>query len=328
MNIISLLAMLIIVMTIAGILKETGALASVYSILKPKVRSKRGLVALLSIIFGVLPVPGRICFACSILDSVQNKSKNNQKMGVIAHLSSHHYYLWSPMEKAIIIVCGVLGISFSEFISIMWLPALIMAAFSIMYIFNFVSEDEISLAEVSSVDTKGLWTVGGMALSIVVACIFPQYTWYIFGAYAAALVAYFKRFDPAWIDTKVLAFASGAVLLGNLFGSYQKPLMAFLAPYISGHAVGAVAVFAFLIAFAMGSSAKYAAFCGAIVKVIGIKYLPLMYLVEFAGYLMSPSHDCVAIAKSYFKTPSGMFFVPLVSICIILVMYGTLAVLF
>lgn len=330
-SVAGMIAMLVIVMTIAGVLKETGAMTGMYSYLKPRVKSKRGLVALMSLMFGVMPVPGRICFTCSILDSVQDKTRNNQKMGIIAHLASHHYYLWSPLEKAIIIVCGVLGISYVSFISTMWLPAAIMVAFSLVYIFNFVSEDEIYLKEAatySDIDARGLWASTVLFIALGVAATFPAYTWYIFGTYAAGLVVYAKTFKLEWLDFKTIGFACGAVILGSIIGSYQKEAMIFLEPFIKGHAIGALVILSFLLAFAMGSSAKYAAICGAIVKVIGIKFLPLFYLAEFAGYLMSPSHDCVAIAKSYFKTPVGMFFVPLVTLSIILVLYGVLVLLF
>ncbi|MDD2230579.1 MAG: hypothetical protein PHY48_14365 [Candidatus Cloacimonetes bacterium] len=323
-SILNILILLCIVMVISGVLRDSGAVVSVYSFLSKHVKSKRGLVAILSVIFGVIPVPGRICFTCGILDSVQDKTRNNQKMGIIAHLSAHHYYLWSPMEKAIIIVCGILGITFTQFISVMWVPALLMVTVSVAYIFSFVSEEEITLTKVSNSDSSGIWSVLGLFGAIIVASIFPIYTTYIFGAYALGLLASHRSFKRSWIDWKVLVFAAIAIALGNIIGSKQAVLMVYLTPYINAQAITAIAALSFLMAFAMGSSAKYAAVCGAIVKVVGLKYLPLFYLVEFAGYMMSPSHDCVAIAKSYFKTPVGMFLLPLVALSIILIGYGVL----
>ena len=327
-SVASILAVLCIVMVISGVLKETGAVVSVYSILKSRISSKRGLVAILSVIFGVIPVPGRICFTCSILDSIQDKSKNNQKMGVISHLSAHHYYLWSPMEKAIIIVCGILGITYTSFISVMWVPALLMVAFSTAYIFFAVSEDEVSLVEVTYDPTnKGAMSVLGLFLCIIGASFFPAYTTWIFGGYALALVQNYGTFKKEWIDMKVLGFATGAVVLGGLIGSYQKAVLALVPTLVGSHGIFLLAVLAFLAALAMGSSAKYAAVCGALVKLVGIKYLPLLYLVEFSGYMMSPSHDCVAIAKSYFKTPVGMFILPIVELSFALIFYGILVLL-
>ena len=326
-SIISILILLTVVMIISGVFKDTGAVTSVYFALQKHIKSKRGLVAILSVIFGVIPVPGRICFTCSMLDSVQDKTRNNQKMGIISYLSAHHYYLWSPMEKAIIIVCGILGITFAQFISVMWVPALLMVTFSIAYIFSFVSEDEISLIKVTSSDAKGAWSVAGLFVAIIGASFIPMYTTYIFGLYAAVLVVYFRKFQISWIDSNVLMFATGAIALGNVIGANQDIMLEYLTPYINAKALTAVAVISFLMAFAMGSSAKYAAVCGAIVKVVGIKFLPLFYLVEFAGYMMSPAHDCVAIAKSYFKTPVGMFLLPLVALSFMLISYGVMVLI-
>lgn len=83
----------------------------------------------------------------------------------------------------------------------------------------------------------------------------------------------------------------------------------------------------YLLAFLMGSSAKFAAMCGMLVSVFGIKYLPLFYLVEYCGYLDSPAHKCVAIGKTYFKTPIGMYFLPLALLSLLLIGYSVLALL-
>jgi hypothetical protein len=34
----------------------------------------------------------------------------------------------------------------------------------------------------------------------------------------------------------------------------------------------------------------------------GIQYLPWFFAVDFAGYILSPMHKCVAIGKMYFGT--------------------------
>lgn len=328
--VLKIVSMLAIVMVISGFLKESGALGSVYAWLRPKVKSNRALIAILSVLFGVIPVPGRICVTCSLLDGLQDKTRNNQKMGIVAHLSSHHYYLWSPMEKAVIIVCGILGISYGEFMSYMGIPALIMILFSIVYIFTFVGENELALIDVGKLGKepkgdKGIYWVGALAFVIVASCFAPDYTWFMLGTYAlCAATAMRDKVSLSWFSYETLALASVAVVLGTFFTSYQKEAMEVLAPFISGHNIAGIAAISFLVAFLMGSSAKYAAICGAIVTVVGIKYLPLFYLVEFAGYLVSPSHDCVAIAKTYFKTATGMFFQPLITLSVILILYGAL----
>ena len=314
------LSMLVIVMTISGVYREANVMGGLFSFLKKWIKSKRGLVAILSLCFGILPIPGRIVFACGMLDSLQDKQKNNQKMGTIAYLSSHHYYLWSPLEKSIIITCGILGISYLTFMSYMWIPAVLMAIFSIVYIFAAVSEDEVNLVEPQDTEwARPLAYVASMAATIVISIILPSIRLGLFAGYALAIALIERKFSIQWYDWKVLGMATIATIAGSFIGSYAA-LLTSLIPLKTMLVVTTAASFIF--AFITGSSARFAAVCGLIVKTIGIKFLPLIYLVEFAGYLLSPAHDCVAIAKTYFKTPIGMFFVPLILLGLMLISYG------
>ena len=76
-KIVPLLVLLFLVMTITGVMKETNSVPSVYYVLKKYVKSKRALVAIVSLVFGILPVQGRIGLVCGMLDAVQDKGKNS-----------------------------------------------------------------------------------------------------------------------------------------------------------------------------------------------------------------------------------------------------------
>lgn len=311
---------LLCVMVIAGVFKERGAMASVYGLLKERIKSKIALVALLSLIFGVVPITTRIGFTCGMLDAVQDKSKNNQKMGTIAYLASHHYYLWSPLEKSIIITCGVLGISYMSFMQVMLIPALIAMVFSIVYIFASVTEEEIYLTEAREVSKGNIIDIALLFVAICAAMFVSPVI--AFGVYAGYLVLRYKAFDKAWIDWKILAITAVVVASGMVFDQFNKAAVGFLSDSAKTYGL-IVAVFgAYILSFIMGSSAKFAAVTGMLTKVFGMHLLPLFYLVDYAGYLISPNHKCVAIGKLYFKTPVGMYFMPIVLLSLILIAYG------
>lgn len=319
------LAILTIVMIISGIFKETGAMSSVYSLLKGNIRSKRGMVALLSLIFGVVPITTRIGFACSMLDAVQDKSRNNQKMGTIAYLASHHYYLWSPIEKSVIITCGALGISYLQFMSMMWIPAAIAIVFSIVYIFANVTEDEIYLTEAKEVDRSSIIDVVLLFVAIGLAAFVNPIA--AFGAYAVYLLIKHRKFNASWVDWKVLAMTLVVVISGGFFDQFNKEWVAQLSHTAKVNGVIGAAFGAYILSFIMGSSAKFAAVTGMLTKVFGLAYMPLFYLVDYAGYLVSPNHKCVAIGKLYFKTPVGMYFVPIIILSVLVIIYGCVATL-
>ena len=308
------------VMVIAGVFKERGAMASVYGLLKEHIKSKRALVALLSLIFGVVPITTRIGFTCGMLDAVQDKSHNNQKMGTIAYLASHHYYLWSPLEKSIIITCGVLGISYMNFMQVMLVPALIAIVFSIVYIFASVTEEEIYLTEAREVSNGNLIDIVLLFIAIGAAMFVSPVV--AFGVYAAYLVLRYKSIDMGWIDWKILGITAIVVASGMVFDQFNKVAVGYLSESAKTYGL-IVAVFgAYVLSFIMGSSAKFAAVTGMLTKVFGMHLLPLFYLVDYAGYLISPNHKCVAIGKLYFKTPVGMYFIPIILLSLILIAYG------
>lgn len=313
--------MLVAVMIISAVFKENGVMGGLYSALKRHIKSKRVLIAILSVIFGILPIPGRIIFACGVLDSVQDKGRNNQKMGVIAYLASHHYYLWSPLEKAVIIVYTALGIGYWGFMEMMWIPAAIAIIFSFAYIFTSVTEDEIYLVENGDTEGHGILSVLSLVLAVAVAILFIDFTPYVLLTYALLMAWIMKLPFSKWgIDYKVILLATAAILGSQIAGLFTNPFTQYVAAY-KGKLFLALAL-SFIFSFIMGSSAKYGALCGIMVKYFGLAYLPLFYIVDYAGYLISPTHSCVPVAKQYFKTPVGMFVLPLMLLSIILIFYA------
>ena len=63
-----------------------------------------------------------------------------------------------------------------------------------------------------------------------------------------------------------------------------------------------ITLLSFLGAFALGYSSRFGAITVILTSIYGIEYLPWFFAVDFAGYILSPMHKCVAIGKMYFGT--------------------------
>ena len=74
-------------------------------------------------------------------------------------------------------------------------------------------------------------------------------------------------------------------------------------------------VLSFLFSFAMGSSSKYAGFVSLLATVFGPQYLPLFLAVDYTGYMLSPTHKCFAVGKTYFDTPIEEFYKAIALLC-------------
>ena len=63
-----------------------------------------------------------------------------------------------------------------------------------------------------------------------------------------------------------------------------------------------ISVVAFMSSLALGSSSRFAAITVLCTGIYGIEYLPWFFVIDYAGYMLSPAHKCFYIGKSYFNT--------------------------
>ncbi len=117
----------------------------VFRLLEQKVKSKKMVVFLVSLFGGVLPIPGRVALSASMLNSIAPvDNKKRKKFGIIDYLATHHYYLWSPLEKTVIIPMAVLGLTYSKFMLYVW-PLLLITGLYITYYILSLEDDEIDI---------------------------------------------------------------------------------------------------------------------------------------------------------------------------------------
>src|SRR6056300_444223 len=137
---------LAIVMIVSGYVKDLGLLIPLYKWISENVKSNRMVIFLLSFITGVLPIPGRVVISAGVLNTIAPEDKEKRKIyGIIDYLSTHHYYLWSPLEKSVIIPIATLGLTYWGFINYM-LPILIIAFVVIFYfVFVILKEDDVQI---------------------------------------------------------------------------------------------------------------------------------------------------------------------------------------
>jgi len=139
---------LLLLATVMGLsfwAKKTQIFLPVYKFIADRVKSKRAVVALISLVSGVLPVNGRASISAGALDTVAPNNEKKKIFGIIDYLSTHHYYFWSPLEATVLLPMAALSISYAEFMGRIW-PLLATAIIVILYyIFKIVKEDEVEI---------------------------------------------------------------------------------------------------------------------------------------------------------------------------------------
>ena len=306
------LFLIVFVMMIAGMIKENNLFSDVFAFLKRSLKSNRAIVALFSAMTGVLPIKGRVTVSAGLLDTLAPKDKKKrEKFGPIDFMSSHHYYFWSPIEKTVILPMAAFGLSYTAFLGIMWPLIAATFAYIIWYLVYMVKDTDIALVEAKkkikvSRITRYVFPYI-MGVSAVIAGV--NFLW-AFGLLTLYYIIVTQTFDwkklLGYVDWKIIAWVAIIILLANTTRLYTGEIKEFIGStgidMNSPVGFGAISLLAFGFAWILGSSSRFGAIMVILTSLYGIQYLPWFFAVDFAGYILSPMHKCVAIGKMYFGT--------------------------
>jgi hypothetical protein len=293
------LILLASVMGLSFAAKKTQVFLPFYRWISRTVKSKRAVVALISMFSGVLPISGRVAISAGALDTIAPEDQKKRKnYGIIDYLSTHHFYFWSPLEATVLLPMAALGISYWELMGRVW-PLLATAVIVILfYIFKILKEDDIEI----NIPEKALKKKDKQPDQIEAEA---------------------KRDRKQLIDyARVLLFTGIVIVLSNIVKANFDTINAWIEGAHKNNLLILVAFAGFLASFALGSSSKFAGFVVLSVGVFGIETLPLFFAVDYAGYMLSPAHKCLVVGKSYFRTPLKDYYKAIFALVIPVVLMG------
>jgi hypothetical protein len=293
------LILLAAVMGLSFAAKKTQVFMPFYAWIATRVKSKRAVVALISLFSGVLPISGRVAISAGALDTIAPEDhKKRKNYGIIDYLSTHHFYFWSPLEATVLLPMAALSISYWELMSKIS-PLLATAAVVILfYIFKVLKENDIEIV------------IPGKPLKKK-----DKESW--------QLEADSKRDRKQLIDyARVLVFTAIVIVLSNIVKANIDTINGWIEAAHKNNLLILVAFTGFLASFALGSSSKFAGFVVLSVGVFGVETLPLFFAVDYAGYMLSPAHKCLVVGKSYFRTPLKDYYKAILALVVPVVLMG------
>jgi hypothetical protein len=307
------LFLIIFVMMIAGMVKDNKLFSDVFTFFAKNLKSKKAVVAVVSAITGLLPIKGRVTVSAGILDTIAppKGSPGREKFGPIDYVSTHHYYFWSPIEKTVILPMAALGLTYGQFIGMLWPLLAITVIFILSYLIWGVKESDVDINVTDGVVKVSRITRYVMPYIIGVGSVIAgvNFLW-VFGALTLYYMVVTQTFDfkklLGYVDWKLLAWVAGIIVAANFTRQYTNEIKQFLETSgidittLSGFVILSLASFGG--AFALGSSSRFGALTVIMASIYGVQYLPWFFAVDFAGYMLSPMHKCVAIGKMYFGT--------------------------
>jgi len=278
------------VMITSGIIKEKGYFSNLFNYIVNKVKSKKGVVALISLFSGILPIPGRVIVSAGVLDIVAPKSgKSRSKFGIIDYLATHHYYLWSPLEKTIILPIATLSLTYLEVLKYT-APLLLVTLLYISYYIMFIlKESDVEIQRNNMLKEKN------------------------------------KSIDvKKYINWNLLLTVGVIIVLSNIISTYHDYFLGYISYYPNLYISMCLG---FLASIALGSSGKFIGITVLLTQLFGIEYFTMFFAVEYTGYLISPIHKCVAIGKMYFGTPIIDYIKVLSGWSILIILVGMLTLI-
>ena len=316
---IQYLWMIVFIMISAGLAKEYELFAPAYAYVRNVFRSNKFVLVILSAIGGILPIEGRVTVSAGLLDTVAPKcGHGREKMGIVDYLSTHHYYMWSPLEKTVIIPIAAFGLTYGAWLGMIWPLLVASLLFIAWYIWYKVKDEDIAIKP------------GNFKLSAVMRSSLPMFA--AIGAYIytdnyilcfGLLALYYVIITQQWNFKKLLGYINWEVIITVaiviMLGNYFKSEQAYFAQVIKdtvvdpGSPIGMLIISAlgFGFSFLMGSSSRFIALAVLMAQLFGIEYFLWFFAVDYAGYLLSPTHKCVMIGNRYFGTPYSTYYTAL-----------------
>jgi hypothetical protein len=269
---------------------------------------------------GLLPISGRVTVSAGMLDTVAPKrgQAGREHYGVVDYLSTHHYYLWSPLEATVLVPMAAFGLTWLAFMQIMWPLLVASVALIVLYILYAVKETDVIVTPITDFNFK---------ISEIVRNVVPM---------IAAIAATIKGIDVAWafglltlyyclitrtwdikkllsyVNWEVIAIVAVIIVFGNYVKGYEKEITAYIKESsfdletLKGFLL--VSGLAFSSSLLLGSSGRFVAMAVLLTQLYGQQYFLWFFALEYAGYLLSPAHKCVAVGKSYFGTPLTKYY--------------------
>jgi len=319
------LFVLFTIMVVAGIAKEHNLFGCTYGWLKFKLKSNKLVIAVISLISGILPLEGRSTVSAGILDtataSKEKDVKARQKLGPIDFLTTHHYYMWSPIEKPVILPMGAFGITYAVWLKMLWPLIAVSAAFIFYYLFFVIKEDEI---EITPQENLGAGNFIKNVIPFIAAVLTymllggegPELVFPIFGA----LLAYYLYITKTYSWKKISSYVNWTTiaLIGVIFftSGYMQEHRAWIEYAVRSWGLNPhtfsgmyiISMLLFAASLSMGSDGKFAALTVLATTVFGRQYLLWFFALDYCGYLLTPMHECVMIGKRYFGTPLSTYY--------------------
>ncbi len=305
--------MLFFIMISAGLAKEYNLFAPAFAYVRNTFRANKFVVVILSAIGGILPIEGRVTVSAGLLDTVAPKcGHGREKLGIVDYLATHHYYLWSPIEKTVILPIAAFGITYVEWLKLISPLLCVTFIYIAWYIWYHIKDEELAITPTNFKLSTVMRNVFPMFIAIGAYIYHPELMVHIFGF----LTLYYMFITQQWDLKKLIGYVNwqviivvAVVILASTYAKlHSDELIGSLKDNLDPKNIILLTLAGFGVTFLLGSSSKGVGLAILLAQFFGTEYFLWFFAVEFAAYILSPTHKCVAIGNRYFGTPLSTYY--------------------
>ncbi|MCS7232638.1 MAG: DUF401 family protein [Synergistetes bacterium] len=316
-NVWEVLAVIILVLFLNGLLKDTGTLQRMSNKLSDILGDMRMVIFFPPMIVGFLPMPAGALFTASLTDEIGNKLKAKPSLKHFINYWFRHIWEYSlPLYPSVIFEAAALGVSLAAVISYQWYIVFIaMALGAISSWFRFRRPEDLNGFSFNFKKLLDLlfttWTVlfvliGFLAFKInlvlllLVAVLGEVLSKHLHLKQAIGIFKSSVDFNLIAMVFTIFCFQSmlkvsnAVYVVPNLLKAANVPILfslfffPFLISFMTGISTAAVALTFPLLVPLMGDP-------------VNLKLAAWSFVSGYSGHLVSPFHLCLITTKEYYK---------------------------
>lgn len=311
---------LILIMMLENIMRNSGMIRSMVDSLKELVGSNRMAAGLLPMVIGLLPSPGGARFSCPMVEEVTKENAESLNKSFINYWFRHVWMDGFILYPGVILAAELLKVSvislFLHIIPFMIISLIIGILFGLMHVKKEVVNKTKPVKESLKVFIISMLPIIAVITVYIALLNFTDYSLEIASGGTVAALFILKRYTFAQIKksakeafpvklifiilgvmvfNEILKYSGAITGLSGLMNTYGIPvvllfiLLPLLGSFSSGIMVNFVSlVFPILIPFGLGNSLWLAA---------------ATYVAGYIGNMITPLHLCAIMTTDYFKSP-------------------------
>lgn len=322
---IELLVLLVLIMTVENILRNSGMISLIADSLKRLIRSRFLVSVSMPVVLGLLPSPGGARFSCPLVEEIVGDGMEAKNKAFLNYWFRHVWVDGFILYPGIILASQLVGVSVLKFL-VHLLVFITVTFFAGMLMLNKTWNRSVEKEQVNSTGAgmdllKGIFPIFFIVGMYMVLLSFTKWALLIAAMLTVILLFIYKKYTWEMIlktskeafNLKYLMIICGVMGFGEVLN--QSGYVEVMIGQIIEHKIPKELLFVALPFFAgafSGMTISFVSLTFPLLVPLGIDkniwYAVCAYAAGFVGIMITPLHLCYIMSCDFFKVKFSLIF--------------------